>query len=255
MTQSEPSTAASRPKVLALVGEELGSQIQLAFRKELHLVETSDMDAGLMMIQDGALELVIADLSIPKINGPAFCQKTKSTAWTQHIPVILLIAEAYTGDHAELINQGADDCISTPIDVDLLKAKALNLIETRRQLRAPISGTSHDPDPVTNLFMVRVNAMVNANLHDPAFGVAELACLLNVNRTTLLLRVSEEVNRTPSEYIRFRRLQVALALLNEAKKSIAEIANEVGFPEPTNFTRFFKNAVGVPPSQYREESK
>lgn len=52
-----------------------------------------------------------------------------------------------------------------------------------------------------------------------------------------------------SEYIRRRRLTLAVSDLNESSKSISEIAKKYGYDSPDSFTRSFKNWHGLTPSE------
>lgn len=56
---------------------------------------------------------------------------------------------------------------------------------------------------------------------------------------------------TPTEYRNVLRLERAKALLRDPRQTIAEIAYQVGFDDPTYFTRLFRRHNGIPPSQYR----
>jgi AraC-like DNA-binding protein len=41
--------------------------------------------------------------------------------------------------------------------------------------------------------------------------------------------------------------------LAKERRSVGEIAEELGYSDPAHFTRFFRRRAGVPPSAYREE--
>ncbi|MBQ9134981.1 MAG: helix-turn-helix transcriptional regulator [Lachnospiraceae bacterium] len=53
------------------------------------------------------------------------------------------------------------------------------------------------------------------------------------------------------EYLRYRRLAFALKELRDTKKSILDIALNYGFSSNEAFTRAFKEAYGITPSEYR----
>ena len=74
------------------------------------------------------------------------------------------------------------------------------------------------------------------------------------DRTTLLSRLRKKLGQTPGAYIRTRRLRLSMDLLEAGERNISEIAIAVGIPEPTNFSRFFRNNVGISPSQYRNDN-
>ncbi|MBO4687250.1 MAG: AraC family transcriptional regulator [Clostridiales bacterium] len=53
------------------------------------------------------------------------------------------------------------------------------------------------------------------------------------------------------EFLLHRRMQAAKVLLTDTDKTVTEIAFQSGFNNLTSFTRCFKNATGMTPSQYR----
>lgn len=81
--------------------------------------------------------------------------------------------------------------------------------------------------------------------------VAEYAELLHKSPKTLSNVFSKLSNKTPLQYIQERKMLEAVRLLKYTEKSIKEIAYEIGFEDIQTFGRFFKNAQGVSPSEYR----
>lgn len=63
--------------------------------------------------------------------------------------------------------------------------------------------------------------------------------------------VKQETGQTPSEWIVAITIAHAKLQLERSKKSIKEIADELHFPEQFTFRKYFKQYVGVPPSEYR----
>lgn len=53
------------------------------------------------------------------------------------------------------------------------------------------------------------------------------------------------------DYLRYRKLAFALKELRDTRRSILEIAVEFGFSSHESFTRAFRDAYGITPSQYR----
>lgn len=68
-----------------------------------------------------------------------------------------------------------------------------------------------------------------------------------------LIRVfKQETGRTIGEYIRFRRLALAVSLLIESDESILSIAFLLHFQSQEAFTRAFKEIYSLPPGKYRK---
>ena len=83
-------------------------------------------------------------------------------------------------------------------------------------------------------------------------SIAEYAEQLNITPIYLSECVKKTTGLTSkkvlSNYITLR----AKALMQQTTSSIAEIAYDMGFDEPTNFIKFFKNNEGVTPAVFRK---
>ena len=63
------------------------------------------------------------------------------------------------------------------------------------------------------------------------------------------------MGRTPRDYLRHLRMERAKTLLSTSDASISDIAGQSGFGEPAYFTRAFRAAVGLTPSEFRRVSQ
>ena len=79
-----------------------------------------------------------------------------------------------------------------------------------------------------------------------------LAELLGISQVYLRRVFSENLGLTPRQYILQRRIREAQRLLVEKDLSITQIADCCGFASVYDFSRCFKNRVGVPPQIYRQ---
>ncbi|MDF2669804.1 MAG: two component transcriptional regulator, AraC family, partial [Paenibacillus sp.] len=85
---------------------------------------------------------------------------------------------------------------------------------------------------------------------------------LTINDLSELLYISDkQTNRILNKYYQtsFKqkqldtRVQVALDLLQSTEMTISEIAEHVGYAPAYNFSKVFKQKMGITPKQYRKE--
>ena len=60
---------------------------------------------------------------------------------------------------------------------------------------------------------------------------------------------------SPSEMITAITIANAKILLDQTQKSIKEISHELGFPDQFCFRKYFKQNVGIPPTEYRKRKQ
>lgn len=96
----------------------------------------------------------------------------------------------------------------------------------------------------------RVARYVTHHIAEP-ISMAELSRLVCLS-TDHFSRVFRSITgETPSQYLRRRRVERAQHLLLTSDLSISKIAEDVGIPNLSQFTRTFSNLCGCTPSSYR----
>lgn len=63
--------------------------------------------------------------------------------------------------------------------------------------------------------------------------------------------IRKETGKSPLDYIQAKVMDMAKEKIFDPKKSLSEIAYELGFKYPQHFTRLFKQKVGHTPQEYR----
>ena len=79
----------------------------------------------------------------------------------------------------------------------------------------------------------------------------DLARHCRTSESTLLRSFRRETGATPAAYLRERRLQEALFLLEGGRWSVGEVARRVGYTNLAAFTPAFGRRFAVPPSEAR----
>ena len=84
-----------------------------------------------------------------------------------------------------------------------------------------------------------------------AWTRAELAAAVGVSRSVLADRFARFLGEAPLTYLARWRLQLAARLLQTTRKTILQLAADVGYESEAAFNRAFKREFGLPPAQYR----
>ena len=172
------------------------------------------------------------------------------------MPVILLTAKVSESDKLQGLDTGADDYIEKPFNMPELLARVNNLIESRKKLKAhftrpiELTATHIKVDSADQIFLNRVQSVIEQRLDDPDFNVEKLAHEVGQSRGNLHRRLRTSINQTPTDLIRNIRLQRGADLLSQNAGSISEIAYAVGFKGVAHFSTTFRSKYGVPPSSY-----
>lgn len=102
------------------------------------------------------------------------------------------------------------------------------------------------------LFLSKALDTVEQHISDPTFSVESFAHAMHISRVSLYKRIATLTGRTPSEFIRDIRVRRGAQLLEQSGYTVAEVAYEVGFSNPKQFSKYFKLLYGVVPSSYRK---
>ena len=201
-------------------------------------------------------DLIVSDIMMPLMDGVELARKIKSETLTAHIPVILLTSMGSEEKQLEGLKAGANDYITKPFNFEILASRIRNLmaqqklLQNRFQKQIEINPAEVTITPVDEKFMKQALEIVEKHIDDPEFSVEDFSRDMYMSRITLYRKILSLTGRTPIEFIRLIRLKRAARLLEKSGMSVAEIAYEVGFNNPKNFAKFFKEEFKVPPSQY-----
>jgi AraC-like DNA-binding protein len=100
-------------------------------------------------------------------------------------------------------------------------------------------------------------AALNAHIDQYAaypLQVADLARVAGLSSARLHARFIAECGQTPMDYIRSRRLHIAVRLLRESALPIGEVANRVGYSSQSAFAAAVMREFGASPGKLRREA-
>ena len=131
----------------------------------------------------------------------------------------------------------------------MLQELMLSIVEnylTRRRSGARLWRGS----PFADTRIRRALALLRAH-PDQEVNMDELASQVGLSRSRFYDLFQLSTGRSPRSYLDMLCIESAISKLSSGTGKIAEVSAELGFSAQSNFTRFFQQQVGIPPSEYR----
>lgn len=250
--------AAPTLPLLLIVEDNRDVQLYLQALLEGHyrLLLAEDGQQGIDLALEHIPDLILSDVMMPEKDGYEVCDTLKQDERTSHIPIILLTAKADADSRIAGLKRGADAYLAKPFHPEELLVRLAKLLEIRRRLQEryrQLDALPSSPDErlvQEDAFITKLQAAVLERLDDEQFGIAELCRIAGMSRSQLHLKLKALTGRSASHFIRYIRLHKAKELLEQTSMSVTEIAFEVGFNDPSYFSRSFSEVFGAPPSTF-----
>ena len=139
-------------------------------------------------------------------------------------------------------------CLTTKLPLRDAAGTMVGVIGISRDLRAP-GDSSIIPARLADTL-----EFLEANYGEPISpsGLATRAGLTPVRFARLIKRI---FSLTPSQLITQTRLSGASRLLEDSEKPVAEVALACGFYDHSAFTRAFRSATGLTPTEFRRQRR
>ncbi|NEU70932.1 helix-turn-helix domain-containing protein [Spirosoma agri] len=258
-----------RPVVLPVVllvedNEDVATYIQICLRGEYQVIRAENGQVGIDQALATSPDLILSDVMMPLKDGFALCDTLKHDERTSHIPIVLLTARAEVRDRIAGLRRGADAYLVKPFSPEELMIVLSNQLQIRRLLQRyysqlalgvaePIPNDA--PETGEDQFLLRLRSNVLPHLDNPALDIEMICTMMGTSRNSLHRKMTALTGLSMNRYLRTLRLQKAKDLLLLPDLTITQVADAVGFQDPSYFGRVFAEEFGLSPSQYRDVNK
>jgi len=118
------------PRILLVEDNEMNRDMlsRRLQRKGFEVLIAVDGEQGLTLASTTAPDLVLMDMSLPKIDGWEVTRRLKADPATHQLPIIALTAHAMAGDRDKCLAAGCDDYDTKPIEFSRLLDKVQTLL-------------------------------------------------------------------------------------------------------------------------------
>ena len=229
-------------------------------RNEYKVLAAENGREALNLLQQHDVDIVISDVMMPEMDGVELCRRIKTDIQTSHIPVLMLTALSADEDRLRGLEQGADDYLTKPFNLDVLHLRLKKFLEWSQHAHQDFQQKIDvSPSEITitsldeQLIKKAIKAVEENMIND--YTVEDLASAVGLTRGHLYKKLMAITGKGPADFIRTIRLKRARQLLDESGMQISEIAYTVGYSSPKIFSRNFKAEFGMTPTDYLNSKK
>lgn len=214
------------------------------------IFEAGNAKEAIAVIQEQHPDIIITDMKMPVMDGPALMQYMEA----QHIPGKIIVISGFS-DFSYMrtaIQSGVVDYILKPIDAQDLNnaiSAAIGQLEREalyRQENPPAAVQTSNP-------IVQSIKEFIAEKYQENISLSDLADTFYLSKEHLSRLFKKETGQNLFSYIMELKLKEARRLLIETDRTLDDIAFSLGFSNGNYFSKVFKKNTGVSPSSYRIE--
>ena len=246
-----------KPQILLVESDkELLAYLYKELKSSYIILRAENMEEAEQILLKNNIQLVIAEILSPEMQGIQLCERIKSDPMHCHIPMIFLTEQRGYDLKIEVLRHGADVCIEKPFSLEYLLVQIENLLFNRQMIREYFSnlsivGNRTDLEADTSdYFLEKLYTIVEEHIAEADMTVDLLAELMHMSRPTLYRKVSKFSDLKPNEIIKLVKLEKAAELIMLRQFTVSQIASMVGYSEQSNFSRDFHKHFGLRPSNF-----
>lgn len=102
--------------------------------------------------------------------------------------------------------------------------------------------------------LLGLTSYIDDHLH-VAPSLSDMSSLVGMSPSHFAKKFRQTVGLSIGRFINRRRLAVAMVMLRDDSRPLAQVALDLGFSSQSHFTRLFSNLTGMTPAKYRKESE
>ncbi|NDV58247.1 two-component regulator propeller domain-containing protein [Bacteroides sp. 519] len=227
--------------------------------KDYYIVfEASNGKKALEILSEQSVQIVISDIMMPVMDGMELCREIKTDIRYSHIPVILLTARTASEHVVNALKEGADDYITKPFNLDILLLRIQKILAWTENNHRKFNTMDISPGEITissldEQLIEKAIQIVEKNMDNSEFSVSDLSESIGMSRGHLYRKLTSITGKTPIEFIHTLRIKRGKQLLEQSQMNISQISYQIGL-SPKQFTKYFKDEYGCPPSEYKKGS-
>lgn len=217
------------------------------------VILASDGQQALRKLEQNEVNIIISDVMMPVMDGAELCRSVKNDLHYSHIPFIMLTARTTDEQQISGLQDGADDYIVKPFNLDILLLRIERLLRLTRE--APERFRKMDVSPaeitISNIdrqLIEQAIAIVEHHMDEVDFSVEQFCDELGMSRSNVYKKLMAITGLSPLHFMRTLRIKRGRQLLEQGGYQVSQVAYQIGL-SPKQFAKYFKEEYGISPSE------
>ncbi len=208
---------------------------------------------GIDLVRTHSPDIVFLDINMPMMDGLTVAKLIQA----EKLPCKIIIVSGYAEfEYAKkAIPLGVSQYLLKPLQKEDLQQALNEVIAVIKQQKTPDNDmpetlTKSEYSPVTN----RAICFVEENIYDCELLVSTVAEQLHVNYSYLCTLFKKDTDISLNEYIVKRRIEKAKIMFNQGFLKVNLVAKQLGYSDPSYFSKSFKQYTGLTPTEYIKQN-
>ncbi|MBT3320057.1 MAG: response regulator [Clostridia bacterium] len=218
--------------------------------------EAQNGQEALKIVQERDIDLILADINMPKMNGLDFAKAAK--AENADVKIAMVTGYDYFDYAVSALRAGVDEYVLKPVSKSDIAAVLRKLIDSREDSSVREELSSLDAQQALQdeqSYKKLIQATLEEELQKSSFSLSVLADKVGLSTGYLSRLFKQNFNMPFRNYLLLQRINKAKILLIGSEMKIYEVCFAVGFEDPNYFSAMFKRETGYTPSGYRKHVK
>jgi len=222
--------------------------------------EAENGEQALALFQEHDIQIVLADINMPKMNGLDFAIAIKAISKT--VKIALITGYDYFDYAVAALKAGVDDYVLKPVSRKDITEVLAKLIEKHKLAQQAFSVNEvleqiKDTDGIdeTDTYQVQLKNIIETHISNPELSLVFIADEIGLSTGYLSGLFKKLFGLSFQDYVLKHRLDKAKLLLLSTDMKNYEIAEAIGFDDPNYFSTRFKMVFGCSPKQYKKNQE
>lgn len=202
-------------------------------------------------LENNTPDIIVCDLMMPVMSGEELFLKIRNFRKFDQVPFIMITANMTFENKIHNLQNGVNDFIHKPFKIQELVFKIQNFLFFKqnviKQAQNPFSKIQVKSSKID--FFEKIDEIIINNIKSD-ITVEQLSKEIFVSKSTLDKKIRKFKQVNISTYIREKRLNYAISLIEGGEVNVDALSTETGFNSNSYFSVCFKNYTGLSPKKY-----